>query len=245
MSSISNNPKHFYEFGPFRLSETEAVLRRGDEVVQVAPKAVDLLLVLVQNAGQVLSTEDLLKSVWADCVVEPSNLHTQITSLRRAIGKEIIKTVPKRGYQFTGVVQDRWEPVSTKEPTGEEPGAADSGTPGPPAARGRFRYAVTPLIAIVLAIAGALFALRSNYLTAPVPSVPAAGRLLARISCEDCRPARIKLDRVPGQVLLNPSGTKVYAIEHLAKTITVVGLLDNAVKRTLTLPLHANSAVMT
>jgi DNA-binding winged helix-turn-helix (wHTH) protein len=51
MSSISNNPKHFYEFGPFRLSETEGVLRRGDEVVQVAPKAVDLLLVLVQNAG--------------------------------------------------------------------------------------------------------------------------------------------------------------------------------------------------
>jgi hypothetical protein len=193
----------------------------------------------------VLSTEDLLKSVWADCVVEPSNLHTQITSLRRAIGKEIIKTVPKRGYQFTGVVQDSWEPVATKEPPGEEPGVADSGIPGPPAARGPSRYAVMPLIAIVLTIAGALFALRSNRLTAPDPSVPSAGRLLARISCEGCRPAVIKLDRVPSQVLMNPSGTKVYAIEHLAKAITVVGLSDNAVKWTLTLPLHANSGVMT
>ena len=100
MPSITNNPKHFFEFGPFRLSETEGVLRRGDEVLQLPPKAVDLLLVLVQKGGQVLSTEDLLTSVWSDCIVEPSNLHTQIASLRRAIGKEIIKTVPKRGYQL-------------------------------------------------------------------------------------------------------------------------------------------------
>src|ERR1051326_1405224 len=150
MSSISNNRQHFYEFGPFRLSETEAVLRRGDVVLQLAPRAVDLLLVLVKHAGQVLSTDDLLKSVWADCVVEPSNLHTQIASLRRAIGKEIIKTVPKRGYQFTGVVQESWEPVPSKEPPGEEPVAADSEAPGPPAARRLSPYAVTVLVAIVL-----------------------------------------------------------------------------------------------
>ncbi|MBI2681259.1 MAG: winged helix-turn-helix domain-containing protein [Candidatus Solibacter usitatus] len=244
MSSISNNRKHFYEFGPFRLSEAEGVLRRGDQVLQVAPKAVDLLLVLVQNAGQVVSTEDLLKSVWADCIVETSNLHTQITSLRRAIGREIIKTVPKRGYQFIGMVQESWEPASTQEPPAEVPGA-DPGIPGPPADRGPFRFALTPLIASVLAIAGALFALRLNQLTAPVSSVPAAGRLLALLTCEGCRPAVIKLDRMPGQVLMNPSGTKVYAIERGAKTITVVGLLDNSVKRTLILPLHANTAVMT
>jgi DNA-binding winged helix-turn-helix (wHTH) protein len=72
-------------------------LRRGDEVLQLAPKAVDLLLVLVQKAGQVLSTDDLLKIVRADCVVEPSNLHAQIANLRKAIGKEFIKTVPKAG----------------------------------------------------------------------------------------------------------------------------------------------------
>src|SRR5579859_1127518 len=109
MSSSGSNRQHFYEFGTFRLSETERVLRRFDEVLPLAPKAVDLLLMLVQNACQVLSTEDLLKSVWADCVVEPNNLQTQIAAVRKAIGKEFIKTVPKRGYQFTAEVKEMWE----------------------------------------------------------------------------------------------------------------------------------------
>src|SRR5690242_16388072 len=123
MSSSGNKQQHSYEFGPFRLSTSEGVLRRGDEVLPLAPKAVDLLLMLVENAGQVLSREELLKSVWAGCVVETNNLQTQIAAVRRAIGKEFIKTVSKRGYQFTGKVIETLEepPGPDKDLTREPP----------------------------------------------------------------------------------------------------------------------------
>src|SRR5437879_2378001 len=259
MSSPGHNRQHFYQFGPFRLSETERVLRRGNEVLPLAPKAVNLLLMLVQNAGQVLSTEDLLKSIWADCVVEPNNLPIQIAAVRKAIGKEIIKTVPRRGYQFTGEVIESLEqlPAAVMADVAHEPvlpGAPDAiagysasaGAPEPLASPPAFSgYLALSVIATLLVVAGAWFALRLPHRIAPPPSVPTHGRLLALTTCEGCRPTEIKLDRTPSEVLINPAGTKVYAIERWSKTMTVVGLSDHGVKRILTLPLDAYSAVMT
>ncbi len=256
MSSTGNNRRHFYEFGPFRLSEAEGVLRRGDEVLPLAPRAVDLLQILIKNAGQVLSTEDLLKSIWADCVVESNNLQTQIAAVRRAIGKEFIKTVPKRGYQFTGKVTETSEeppapdqdltrgpllPMASRSVGGHSTSAA---VPTPQAVPGYSKRIAMPVIAAVLSLAGAWFALRGHHLIAPRPSVAATGRLLAGITCEGCRPTEIKLDRMPSEVLINPAGTKVYAIERWSKTMTVVGFSDHAVERILTLPLDAYSAAM-
>jgi len=74
--------KHFYCFGPFRLSETEGVLRRGSDPIPLGSKAIDTLLVLVRNQQSVVSRDELMKAVWPDSVVDENNLD----ALRRARG---------------------------------------------------------------------------------------------------------------------------------------------------------------
>lgn len=98
-------PGRQYEFGAYRLDEQGPVLFRGGERVALAPKAVELLVALVQAAGSVLSREQLLQQLWPNVVVEEGNLTSHISLLRKALapdggGPELIETVPKRGYRF-------------------------------------------------------------------------------------------------------------------------------------------------
>lgn len=93
-----------YEFGGFRLSEDEKILFRGDSVVEVTPKAIEILLVLVENAGRIVPKEEIFQKVWAGSFVEEANLSHHIFRLRKALGEDkrlkFIETVPKRGYRF-------------------------------------------------------------------------------------------------------------------------------------------------
>src|SRR5271157_4380201 len=106
---MANSQRHIYEFGPFQLSETEAVLRRDGAAQPLTPKAFDLLLALVKNSGRILTKEELLDVVWAGTLVDQSNLPTQIANLRKVIGNGYIETVSRRGYPFTAEVTERWE----------------------------------------------------------------------------------------------------------------------------------------
>ena len=95
----------FYEFGRFRLDGTGRVLFRGDKAVPLSPKAADVLLLLVQNAGTVVEKKELLKRVWQDAFVEEGSLTRTISILRKVLeagddGQECIATVSKRGYRF-------------------------------------------------------------------------------------------------------------------------------------------------
>ena len=67
-----------YEFGRFRLNTAERVLLRGGELVSLTPKVFDILLTLVENSGQVVSKDDLMKRVWPDTYVEEGNLTQNI-----------------------------------------------------------------------------------------------------------------------------------------------------------------------
>ena len=100
----------FYVFGPFHLDATGRLLLRGDEPVPLPPKAIDTLLVLVENAGTVVSKEHLLKQVWQDAFVEDGSLTRAISVLRKALGdgedgQEFIATISRRGYRFTAPVK--------------------------------------------------------------------------------------------------------------------------------------------
>ena len=102
--------KHLYEFGPFRLDSDERLLMRGAEVVQLMPKAFDLLLALVENPGRLQEKEELLRRVWPDTFVEEANLSYNISFIRKALadgedGQRYIETVPKRGYRFVAEVR--------------------------------------------------------------------------------------------------------------------------------------------
>jgi len=101
--------KHFYAFGPFRVDPVKRILLRSGEPVPLTPKVFDILLVLVENHGEVLVKEALMQSVWPDTVVEEGNLNRNI-SMRRALGEspadhQYIATVPGRGYRFVADVQ--------------------------------------------------------------------------------------------------------------------------------------------
>jgi DNA-binding winged helix-turn-helix (wHTH) protein len=74
-----------YEFGQFRLDARGRILFRGTVPVPLPPKAVDTLLVLVQNAGAVINKEDIFKQVWKNAFVEEGSLTRTISILRKAL----------------------------------------------------------------------------------------------------------------------------------------------------------------
>ena len=103
--------KQFYEFGPFRLDLQKHRLFRGGEVVPLAPKTMEALLVLVQHPGKLLEREELMQAVWADTFVEDANLTVAISQLRKALGQtgetaEYIETIPRVGYRFVADVRE-------------------------------------------------------------------------------------------------------------------------------------------
>ena len=109
----------FFEFGRFRLDATGRLLFRGDQAIPLPPKAADVLLMLVQNAGSVVEKQDLLKSVWPETYVEDGSLARAISILRKTLGeggdgREYIATVSKRGYRFTVPVKET-DPLAQSE----------------------------------------------------------------------------------------------------------------------------------
>ncbi|HJY30404.1 MAG TPA: winged helix-turn-helix domain-containing protein, partial [Pyrinomonadaceae bacterium] len=104
--------KRVYDFGPFRLDPTERRLLRHDQPVALTPKCFDLLVILVENSGHLISKEELLERLWPDQFVEESNLSFNISTLRKALGEaghgdHFIETVPKKGFRFVAHVDLR------------------------------------------------------------------------------------------------------------------------------------------
>jgi len=97
-------------FGAYRLDAESLTLSREGERVTLPPKAAELLTVLVESAGRVLTREHLLQRLWPDTVVEDGSLTSHISLLRKALGKradgqEFIETLSKRGYRFAASVE--------------------------------------------------------------------------------------------------------------------------------------------
>jgi predicted ATPase/DNA-binding winged helix-turn-helix (wHTH) protein len=95
------------EFGRFRLFTRQRELRLGDVTVPLGSRAFDVLLILVESEGELVTKEELLARVWPGAVVEESNIQVQVSALRKALREErnLILTVPLRGYRFTGEVR--------------------------------------------------------------------------------------------------------------------------------------------
>jgi TolB-like protein/DNA-binding winged helix-turn-helix (wHTH) protein/Tfp pilus assembly protein PilF len=92
-------------FSGFDLDAERKILRRGGEIVPLPPKAVELLIVLLKNRGEVVSKTELLDTVWEETFVEESVLSNNIYILRKTlaalgVGRDLIQTVSRRGYRF-------------------------------------------------------------------------------------------------------------------------------------------------
>jgi DNA-binding winged helix-turn-helix (wHTH) protein/TolB-like protein/Flp pilus assembly protein TadD len=131
------------QFHGYRLDMVRRQLVDPDGApVQLMPKAIETLVHLVLNAGQTVTKDQLLRTVWPDTVVEENNLTQNISALRRAFGEKLgehrfIVTIPGRGYRFVAPVT----PVSRAAEI--EPIPADSQ---------RRRWAAIGTIAIVVAV---------------------------------------------------------------------------------------------
>ena len=100
-----------YDFGRFRLNTAERILLREGEPVPLTPKVFDILITLVENRGQVVGKDDLMKKVWPTTFVEEGNLTQNVSLLRKALGEsaggaQFIETVPRRGYRFVAQINE-------------------------------------------------------------------------------------------------------------------------------------------
>lgn len=107
----SSAPGRVYYFGSFCLDQAEQQLLRNGEPIKLGPKVFDILLVLVQNNGCLVTKEKLLEEVWPNTFVEEANLSVNIARLRKALDEgdaqqDCIETVPKRGYRFVAPVTE-------------------------------------------------------------------------------------------------------------------------------------------
>jgi adenylate cyclase len=110
-NTITRGPNRVYYFGSFCLDQEERQLSCNGKTVRLTPKTFDVLLVLIQNKGCLVTKERLLEEVWADVFVEEANLSVNIASLRKALEEgeseeQWIETVPKQGYRFVAAVSE-------------------------------------------------------------------------------------------------------------------------------------------
>jgi len=159
-----------YLFDGFQLDVTRRKLISSGGLVQpLHSRAMDALLLLVANAGELVEKRRLLQTVWPNAIVEDNNLNQCVLAIRKALGEaagsnRYVMTVPGRGYRFVCPVR-----VIVQESTAEN-------APVPPAQAGRSRF--MPWIAAATGACLLLVALLWRLTI--VPAIPAAaGRNLA------------------------------------------------------------------
>jgi DNA-binding response OmpR family regulator len=70
-------------FGPFRLLPTQFLLLEGDKAVPLGSRALEILTVLLERPGELVSKQELMARVWPNVFVEPANLTVHMSALRR------------------------------------------------------------------------------------------------------------------------------------------------------------------
>ncbi|ALI03658.1 transcriptional regulator [Pseudomonas sp. FW306-02-F02-AA] len=99
------SPEQAVHFGPYRVYPGQRLVLEADQPLRLGRRAMDILLILLEHAGNVVSKQQLIAQVWPKCVVEDINLRVHIAALRKALGdgqagQRYIVTVAQRGYSF-------------------------------------------------------------------------------------------------------------------------------------------------
>jgi DNA-binding winged helix-turn-helix (wHTH) protein/TolB-like protein len=145
--SIGGAPPATLQVGEWRVAPELNQISRAGECVRVEPKAIELLVFLMQRRGEVISREELLTALWPGVIVGDNALTQVVTKLRKALGDTAreptyIEAIAKRGYRLIAAVERPYRPLRPQRP---------AQAPGPDASR--------PLSLRRRVVAGALAAL--------------------------------------------------------------------------------------
>ncbi|MGH9344442.1 MAG: winged helix-turn-helix domain-containing tetratricopeptide repeat protein [Terriglobia bacterium] len=184
---MSAEAPYFYEFGCFRLDPLKRQLICNGEPLPLTSKALDTLLILVQESGKTVEKELLMRRVWGGAIVEENNLTQAIYTLRKVLGKDpsqgqYIITVPRQGYRFVGSVK-RLSPPASEDRDGSAPpvtatasARAESTLGSSPseglgkrlAAPSRFKVAGMAVIGAVVVLISLIVAMRQTHRAEPL-----------------------------------------------------------------------------
>jgi DNA-binding winged helix-turn-helix (wHTH) protein/tetratricopeptide (TPR) repeat protein len=151
-----------YEFGPIHIDPRTRTIGRNGQNVPCPSRSFDVLVLLVQRRGELLSKGELLTKFWPDTHVEEANLPVVISGIRRVIGddgrkQKYIQTVSRCGYRFIGEVREIYvaEPAAPATPppaAGDPAYSSDSTGPLSPTPRYARLSVVTACVAAALAL---------------------------------------------------------------------------------------------
>ncbi|MEZ5294030.1 MAG: winged helix-turn-helix domain-containing protein [Vicinamibacterales bacterium] len=141
-------PTPTYAFGEFELDLGSFVLRRGGEPIRIEGRPMDLLILLVERRGQLVTRQDIIDRLWGpDVFVDvEAGIHTAVRKIRQALEDSadrprFVETVPGRGYRFVAEVVETAGAVARVR---REPPRDDSAPDGPPAVAEPASPAVPP-----------------------------------------------------------------------------------------------------
>jgi DNA-binding winged helix-turn-helix (wHTH) protein/TolB-like protein/Tfp pilus assembly protein PilF len=199
------------QIGDWSVDREMNELRRGGEAARIEPKAMDVLMLLADRVGRVVSREELFAAVWPGVVVGDDALTQSIIKLRRALGDDprspaYIETIAKRGYRLIAPVRQDEAPDVLPEPA-----AAPIPPEVPRAIAPRQLRRAGLLAAVLLAMAGAgVYYFRST-LPATTPVAPVA---------TDARQSEwITVTVLPFESL-SPDGAQSYLARGISDSLT-------------------------
>ena len=101
--------------GPWEVDRTRRELRTQGVPVPLGGRAFDIVEVLAQSAGELVTKDEIIRRVWPGAIVEESTLQVHISAIRKALGpdRELLKTAFGRGYRLLGAWTVRQEGIST------------------------------------------------------------------------------------------------------------------------------------
>lgn len=157
-----------YKFSDFTLSPAKRTLLKEGTELRLRDKDFDVLLFLVQNASQLCSFDAIIEGVWGETSVANSSVEKAIANIRKILADDakkprFIKTVWKKGYQFTGDVRRVEEKLLNELGTLPENIPSEKGEPANPsqragqARRPRHNYVLLILGIVFLAVVGLLW----------------------------------------------------------------------------------------
>ena len=93
-----------YCFGPFEVRPAQHLVLRDGRAVAVGARAFDVLVTLIERRPRLVTKRGLLDCAWSGLAVDEANVQAQVSTLRKALGSDVIATVPGLGYRFSAAL---------------------------------------------------------------------------------------------------------------------------------------------